>query len=147
MSKYKLTNKSVAHWSGKTLFQIEATASFGSISKGDLGGYIEKESNLSQDGDAWVSGNARVYGDARVYGNAWVYGNALVSGKLELTLGYFFGMKYKGESIQEIEQGENKIICKGDVRVKKYDEPEVRSLSGQTVEVKVGDKTCKVIIQ
>ena len=42
--------------------------------KGALGGWIETEINLSQDGDAWVSGNARVYG------NAWVYGNAQVSG-------------------------------------------------------------------
>ena len=30
----------------------------------ELGGWIEKESNLSQDGDAWVCGDARVYGNA-----------------------------------------------------------------------------------
>ena len=34
------------------------------IVKGELGGWIEKESNLS--GNAWVSGNAKVYGDALV---------------------------------------------------------------------------------
>jgi hypothetical protein len=62
------------------------------INKGDRGGLIEKEENLSHDGDAWVSGDAEVYGNARVfgdawvsgdaevYGNAWVYGNARVSG-------------------------------------------------------------------
>ena len=35
-----------------------------SIKAGDLGGYIESESNLSQDGDAWVANEAKVYGDA-----------------------------------------------------------------------------------
>ena len=48
------------------------------IVKGEPGGWIEKESNLS--GDAWVYGNAMVSGDARVYGNAMVYGDAMVSG-------------------------------------------------------------------
>ena len=37
---------------------------FGDVKSGELGGYIEKEENLAQDGDAWVSGNAQVYGNA-----------------------------------------------------------------------------------
>jgi hypothetical protein len=45
-----------------------------------LGGYIEKESNLAQYGNAWVSGNAMVYGNARVFGTAQVFGDARVSG-------------------------------------------------------------------
>ena len=45
---------------------------------GDLGGWIEKESNLS--GNAWVYGNAQVYGDARVSGDAQVSGDARVYG-------------------------------------------------------------------
>lgn len=77
--KYSLTGKSI-YYSGRTLFQIKAGFSFGSIVKGEIGGYVEKEENLSQDGDAWVSGNAQVYGDAYVSGNAQVYGNARVSG-------------------------------------------------------------------
>ena len=78
--KYSLT-KNTKEWCGITLFQIKAEISFGSIAKGELGGYIEKEENLSQVyGNAWVSGDARVSGNARVYGNAWVYGNARVSG-------------------------------------------------------------------
>ena len=48
----------------------KAEVSFDYVAKGELGGYIEKEKNLSQEGDAWVSG------DARVYGNAWVSGDA-----------------------------------------------------------------------
>jgi len=79
MNKYKLTEEKRDVY-GRTLFQIEATASFGSIDKGDKGGWIEKENNLSQEGDAWVSDNAMVYGDARVYGDAWVSDDAMVSG-------------------------------------------------------------------
>jgi carbonic anhydrase/acetyltransferase-like protein (isoleucine patch superfamily) len=51
---------------------------FNRVSKGDLGGYVEKENNLSQEGDAWVSGNAVVKDNALVGGNAWVSGNAVV---------------------------------------------------------------------
>jgi hypothetical protein len=79
MKKYKLT-KVTKEWLGVTLYQIEALRSFGAVSKGEKGGYISKEDNLSQDGDAWVYGNAWVSGDARVYGDAWVYGNARVYG-------------------------------------------------------------------
>ena len=67
--KYCLT-KTTKEWFGTTLFQIEATANFGNVSKGDLGGWIEKEENLSQENNAWVYGNARVSGDAWVSGSA-----------------------------------------------------------------------------
>ena len=45
---------------GITLKRIKASVSFSTVIKGDLGGWIETEENLTQDGDAWVSGNARV---------------------------------------------------------------------------------------
>ena len=77
--KYSLT-KNTKEWSGKTLFQIKAEISYKSVVKGELGEYIEKEENLSQDGNAWVYGNAWVSGNARVSGDALVSGNARVSG-------------------------------------------------------------------
>ena len=54
---------------GITLKRIKASISFGTIIKGEIGGWIEKEENLP--GNAWVSGDAQVSGNARVYGNAW----------------------------------------------------------------------------
>ena len=68
---------------GITLKRIRAAVEFKLkcgivIAKGELGGWIEKESNLS--GDAWVYGDAVVCGDARVCGNARVYGDAEVCG-------------------------------------------------------------------
>lgn len=63
MKKYELTTNTKV-FDGKTLYQIRALVSFGTVNAGDLGGYIEKEDNLSQADTAWV------------YGDAWVSGNA-----------------------------------------------------------------------
>ena len=67
MKKYELTNESIS-WFGTTLFKIRALKNFGNVKKEDLGGFIEKESNLSQDGNCWIFESAKVYGDAKVYG-------------------------------------------------------------------------------
>lgn len=77
--KYKLTDETI-NLNGATLYRIEALKDFGEIKKGDKGGFIESENNLSHEGNAWVSNNAHVYGDACVFDNAQVYGNAFVSG-------------------------------------------------------------------
>lgn len=61
-----------------TLHRIRATVAFGIVEVGDLGGWIEKEENLSHEGKAWVCGNAKVWGNAKVCGNAEVWGNAKV---------------------------------------------------------------------
>ena len=55
------------------------------VKDGDIGGWIEHEGNLSQNGDcvvldeAWVSGNAQVFDNAQVFGDAQVFANASVS--------------------------------------------------------------------
>ena len=72
--KYELVKSDTKEFMGKTLFRVKALKDFSIFKMGELGGYIEKEDNLSQEGDAWVSGNAWVFGDARVSGNAWVFG-------------------------------------------------------------------------
>ena len=86
MKKFELTSEFITNIFGTKLFRIKALIEFGNVKAGELGGFVEKEENLSQDGNAWVYDNARVYGDAcvcgdaRVYGNAWVYDNARVYG-------------------------------------------------------------------
>ena len=60
-----------------TLHRIRAVAKFGFVEIGELGGWIEKEENLSHEENAWV------YGDAKVYGNAKVDDNAEVNDKAE----------------------------------------------------------------
>ena len=84
MKKFELTTDTKM-FLGRKLFRIKALISFGNVKAGDVGGYIEKEENLSQSGDAWVYGNAKVYGNAEVYGDAKVYGNAKVYGDAEVS--------------------------------------------------------------
>ena len=75
---------------GKKLFRIKALVEFGNVKEGDLGGFVEKESNIDDDGNAWISGNAQVYGNAcvagsvQISGNAQVYGNAWISGNAQV---------------------------------------------------------------
>ena len=86
MKKYELTNETKTLAGGTVLHRIRALRDiprFG-VKAGELGGFVEEENNLSQDGDAWVSGDAWVYGNACVYGDAEVYDNACVHGDAEV---------------------------------------------------------------
>ena len=73
--KYRLTNESITIY-GRRLYRIEALKDFYIVEKGDKGGFIESEKNLSQKGDCWVYGDAKVCGNAEVYGDAKVVNNA-----------------------------------------------------------------------
>ena len=82
--KYEILKDEFIEFYGRKLCRIKALKDFRDVKKGEAGGYIESEKNLSQKDNAWVYGNARVSGnawvsgDAQVYNNAWVYGNAWV---------------------------------------------------------------------
>ena len=78
--KFILTDEFVINVFGVKLFRIKCVKSFKYAKEGELGGFIEKEGNLEQFGDAWVSDNARVYDNARVSDNALVSDNARVYG-------------------------------------------------------------------
>ena len=83
MKKYEFTGET-KEWYGRTLHRIVAMCDFGDVKKGNIGGWIEKEDNLSHEGTAWVYGDAQVYGTAWVYGDARVYGNARVYGDAQV---------------------------------------------------------------
>ena len=75
MKKYKFTGETKTidlPFGTVTLHRIKAVVEFGLVKVGDLGGWIEKEENLSHEENAWV------YGDAEVRGNAWICGSAKV---------------------------------------------------------------------
>ena len=87
MKKYEFTGetKRVELWNRTaTLHRIKATVEFGFVKVGELGGWIEKEENLSHEGKAWVCGDAKVWGNAKVCGDAEVWGNAEVCGDAEV---------------------------------------------------------------
>lgn len=78
--KYRLLVDDTITVSGRTLYRIEALRDFTDVEKGDKGGYVESEDNLSHDGNCWVFDNARVSDNALVRDDALVYDNAHVSG-------------------------------------------------------------------
>ena len=79
MKKYELTDETLKI-GPITLHRVKSLVAFTGVEVGETGGWVEKEANLEQNGDAWVCGNAKVYGNAKVSGDAWVYGNAKVYG-------------------------------------------------------------------
>ena len=89
MKKYELTDETMTV-DGVTYHRIRACKDFDvqgyHVKAGDLGGYVESERNIDQDGNAWVGGLARISGNARVCGNshvrgqAWIGDNAVISG-------------------------------------------------------------------
>ena len=126
--KYSLT-KNTKVWCGITLFQIKAEVSFGSVSKGDLGGWIEKEENLSQ-----------VSGDAWVYGNAWVYGDARVSAKMSFTKGCFIGGDDTGK-ITNITDKTGSTYWKNQYVLGDYEINPIEEEKKEIETLKIGDKT------
>ena len=70
--KFELLPDDTIEVFGRKHFRIKAKINFGTVGTGELGGYIEKEENLSENGNAWVSGDAWVSGNALVSGNARV---------------------------------------------------------------------------
>ncbi|WP_375703838.1 hypothetical protein [Bartonella sp. AD13SXNS] len=77
--KFALTNETRVI-NNHTLYRIKALKDFADVKAGTLGGFIEKEDNLSHDGNCWVYDNACVVKSGRVYENARVYGNAAIGG-------------------------------------------------------------------
>lgn len=97
--KYRLLVDETITVSGRTLYRIEALRDFADVKKGDKGGYVESEDNLSHVGNCWVfdkacvsdnalvRDNALVYDDACVLGNARVLGNTCVLGNAKISNG------------------------------------------------------------
>lgn len=86
--KYKLLKRhSLLLENGITVYRIKALVAIPehNVKRGDLGGYIQDESNLSHLQGAWVGASAIVYEDAVVAGCAFVSGSAKVRGRAVLS--------------------------------------------------------------
>ena len=117
MKKFELTAESKINAFGKKLFRIKALISFGSVEEGETGGWVEKEENVNQSGNAWVfgnaevSGNARVFGNAEVSGNARVFGNAEVSGNADYATIHGFGTQFRTTTFFRCKDKQVKVSC------------------------------------
>ena len=116
MKKFELTDEFKIVF-GRKLFRIRALVSFGNVESGDLGGCVEKEENLSHDGDAQVYGDAQVCGDAQVYGDAWVsgdaqvYGDAQVCGDNDYACVKGFGSEFRNTTFFRTKNGNIGVKC------------------------------------
>ncbi|MET3590100.1 NDP-sugar pyrophosphorylase family protein [Bartonella silvatica] len=82
VKKYDFTNEIIEFDGYLMLYRIRALKNFGKVKKGDLGGWIEHEGNLSHEGDCWVYDDAKVYYGAKIYDSAKVYDNAQIYGNV-----------------------------------------------------------------
>ena len=55
MKKFELTSETKINIFGKKLFRIKALISFADVEAGETGGWVEKEGNVNQSGDAWTA--------------------------------------------------------------------------------------------
>ena len=117
MKKFELTSETKINIFGKKLFRIKALISFGNVEAGETGGWVEKEENVNQSGNAWVSGNAevsdnaRVSGNAEVSGNARVFGNARVSGNADYATIHGFGTQFRTTTFFRCKDKQVKVSC------------------------------------
>ena len=91
VKKYKLTDECITIDEHK-LYRIKALKDFSCVKKGDKGGFVESEDNLSQGGNCWICGDAKVFGNAVVCDNAMIFGDAMVySGAVIMSNAKVFG--------------------------------------------------------
>lgn len=78
--KYEILKDRSITIDGHTLYRIRLLKSLCNMTPGTLGGFIEDESNLSQEGTCWVYEEAAIYGHSMVTEKAWVGGSSRVYG-------------------------------------------------------------------
>ena len=116
MKKFELTADRIEE-KGVTLHRIKALIDFGDVKAGELGGYVEKEENLSQYGNAWVYRHAKVFGNAYIYGNAWVhddaevYSNARICSNADYIYLKGFGSHNRSTTIFKAKSGNICVSC------------------------------------
>ena len=81
--KYKLSNITMK-FEGRTLYRVIALKDFADVRKGELGGWVESEKNLSQEGDCWIYNNAKCIDNARMYDNSCMYDNSEMRGNSKM---------------------------------------------------------------
>lgn len=97
--KYEILKEDSIEFNCRTLYRIRALKDFinkvvfknnkiimcEGVKMGDLGGYVQSEENLSQEGKCWVADNAYVYDNANVSNNARVGGHARIGGSTRIS--------------------------------------------------------------
>ena len=93
MKKFELTSETKINIFGKKLFRIKALISFADVEAGETGGWVEKEGNVNQSG------------------NAWVYGDAMVSGNADYTTIHGFGTQFRTTTFFRCKDKKVRVAC------------------------------------
>lgn len=121
MEKYKIRTDLLKVVNDVTLYRIEAVADFKHAKKGELGGYVQNEKNLSQFGDAWVSDDAKVCNnsDYFVTKNIWSSGRyfTYTRSNRKWRVGCFYGT---GEELIEKANKDSEVSGREYKRIVEY---------------------------
>lgn len=75
--KYRFTGETI-EYNDIVLNRIQALVDFFEVKAGDLGGWIEKEENLSQEGDCWVYDESKAMGGTKISGLVFVSESSII---------------------------------------------------------------------
>jgi len=64
-------------------YRIKALKNFSDVMKGDIGGFVENENNLSQEGSCWIYGNSEVSGSSIIKDDAKIFGSLISNSIIE----------------------------------------------------------------
>ena len=74
--KYMILEDEAIKFEGRKLYRIQALKDFGDVEKGQKGGYIQSERNLSHEGNCWIYNNAKAMDNSMVTDDATMFDNA-----------------------------------------------------------------------
>ena len=119
--KYEMTSDTRKLIDGREVHRIKALRDFGKVKRGDVGGWIEKEENLSHEGNCWifdhmtVCGNAQVSDDAKLNGYGMISNDAVIRDNAHVNNLIIGGKSYIGG---DVSLSSRCIIC-DDARILK----------------------------
>lgn len=88
--KYELLDETIEH-NGRTLYRIKALKDFDDVKRGDLGGYVQSENNLSHEDNCWLYDKSKVYDLAKVskftkmYDHSEMFDKAMSGGQTKIS--------------------------------------------------------------
>lgn len=129
--KYTLSNQTMRLTDETVLHRIRALKSFVDangqvVTKGDLGGWVQSEDNLSHEGRSWIYDDARAYGRSKVLDDATLHGESEISDNVVVCdIAAMYDQSYALDSarisgdtrimdyssIQDMAQVKNAIVC------------------------------------
>ena len=80
MNKYKiLYDDKKEVYDDVFVYRVQALKHFSDVKAGDIGGYVQSENNLSQEGDCWIYDDAIAYNNSKIIDNAKVCNKAILA--------------------------------------------------------------------